>query len=623
MLAAGFVLLALLLAGAYLLADVREQGIRQEQKAEAVRHTLTEVLLVIEGAETAQRGYLLTGQAVYLAPYRAARSSLQAALGELDAQVSSPQARERLTELRGLVAAKQAEIEQTLALYHGGRQQAAVELVRSNVGMDLMQRIRRVVRAMQADCDRRIEVARAKGRVLSDWLLAGVSVISLAILGLATLSLREISRRHRMIVRTRDELLASNEALKASVRQQAMLEEAVRQSRKMEALGALTGGLAHDFNNMLAVVIGNLELMRMRLAKGGTDLQRYIDYALEGAQRAGELTRRLLAFARKQPLRPVLVSLNEAVAGITEMIRRTLGGIYTIELVQAGGLWPVVVDVNQLENALVNLAVNARDAMPEGGRLTIQTANVALDEDYASRHPDVGSGPYVMIAVTDTGHGMSEDVLAKAFDPFFTTKEVGKGTGLGLSQVYGFVKQSGGHVDIASEPKKGTTVRIYLPRAPEGSLQAPMPAPAAEADALPRGDSATTILLVEDDPSVRIFAAEALTELGYSVLTAPSGHRALANLEANPQVALLLTDVVMAEMTGRQLAELALRLQPQLRVLYMTGFTREALDRGGVMEPGVALLRKPFTLDELAHRVHAVLAGAPPAGGARADPSHG
>jgi len=366
--------------------------------------------------------------------------------------------------------------------------------------------------------------------------------------------------------------------------------------------------MAHDFNNMLAVVMGNLELLKARLAKGNHDVGRYVDYALDGTRRAGELTQRLLAFARKQPLHSVLVAPGEVVASITEVIRRTLGGIYSVELQQASDLWQTQVDVNQLESALINLAVNARDAMPEGGRLTIQTANVFLDEDYASSRAEVTSGAYVMIAVTDTGHGMSAEVKRKAFDPFFTTKAAGKGTGLGLSQVYGFIKQSGGQVEIDSEEGKGTTIRIYLPRA-DGEPASGPARPHPPDTGLPRGDGTTLILLVDDDIGVRVFAAEALTELGYRVLTAASGHDGLAAMDAHPQIDLLLTDVEMAQLSGWELADIARQLRPGLKVLLMTGFTREATEHFDERIPGAGLLRKPFTLEELAHHVHDVLSG--------------
>ncbi|MGN2253364.1 CHASE3 domain-containing protein [Frateuria sp. GZRe12] len=608
MLAAGFVLLASLLAGAYVLAATRERGFEQQQRIQAVRASLRQTLMTIQGAETGQRGYLLTGEQAYLAPYSQAAGDLNGLLQTLDHQVTDPDLRRRLPELRALIAGKQAELAQTLAYYDRGDRETAASLVRSNLGRHLMEQIHGLISAMLSECNRSIAAERAKERLLSRWVLTGASASALAIFGLAVLTLREMSRRHRLVVRTRDELLVSSEALRRSSERQAMLEEAVRQSRKMEALGALTGGMAHDFNNMLAVVMGNLELLKARLAKGNHDVGRYVDYALDGTRRAGELTQRLLAFARRQPLHAVLVAPGKVVASITEVIRRTLGGIYSVELQQAADLWQTEVDVNQLESALLNLAVNARDAMPEGGRLTIQTANVFLDEDYASSRADMTSGAYVMIAVTDTGHGMSAEVSRKAFDPFFTTKPAGKGTGLGLSQVYGFIKQSGGQVEIDSEEGKGTTIRIYLPRADGEPVTGPA-RPDPPDVSVPRGDGTRLVLLVDDDIGVRVFTAEALTELGYRVLTAAGGHDGLAVLDAHPQIDLLLTDVEMAQLSGWELADIARQLRPGLKVLLMTGFTREATERFDERIPGAGLLRKPFTLEELAHHVHDVLSG--------------
>ncbi len=610
MLAAGFVLLTGLLVGAYALSTVRESTVQGLQKAISVRNALTRVLLSIGDAESAQRGYLLTGQEAYLTPYHAATKDLPAVMRELDQLIVDRPDRLQLVQLQGLLQAKLGEVRHTLGDYRQGRATTAMRVVRSNVGMDLMTRIRVLVGTMEADYDRRAAVRRARAETISRWLLIGELASACAIVLLAALTLLALSRRHRMVVRMRDELLCSNQALKESAERQSVLEDAVRQSRKMEALGALTGGMAHDFNNMLAVVMGNLELIRARVAAGRHDIERHVEHALDATRRASELTRRLLAFARRQPLRPVAVQLDQVVAGIAEVIGRTLGEIYPIRVIQQRGLWPAVVDVNQLENALINLAVNARDAMPGGGKLSIETSNALLDEGYASQHPDVAGGQYVLIAVTDNGQGMSPDTAAKAFDPFFTTKEVGRGTGLGLSQVYGFVKQSGGHVDLSSEERKGTTVRIYLPRArPDALERAEHGALSGEGATLPRGDARTTVLLVEDDADVRAFTTEALAELGYSVMAVPSGHSALAAIETDPTIRLLLTDIVMAEMTGKQLADLAMTMRPDLKVLYMTGYTRDEISHDNVLDQNVQLLAKPFSLEQLARGIQTALAG--------------
>jgi PAS domain S-box-containing protein len=381
-------------------------------------------------------------------------------------------------------------------------------------------------------------------------------------------------------------------------------EEALRQSQKMEAVGQLTGGIAHDFNNMLAVTIGSLDLLSRRIDTSDPRITRYIEAAAEGARRAAQLTQRLLAFSRQQPLRPETVDVNKLVLNMSELLRHSLGGDIRLETVLAGGLWGTHVDRNQLESAILNLAVNARDAMPDGGHLTVETANCHLDERYAAAHPGLPVGQYVMIAVSDDGCGMPPEVVGKAFDPFFTTKETGKGTGLGLSQVYGFVKQSGGHVKIYSEPGEGVAVKIYLPRLIGDHEETPTD---DEPEHLPLGDSQELVLVVEDEPAVRRFSVDALVELGYRVLEADGAAAALRLLDAHPEIDLLFTDVVMPEVNGRKLAEEARRRRAKLKVLFTTGYTRNAVVHNGVLDPGVELIGKPFTVEQLAAKVRAVL----------------
>ncbi|MES1199652.1 MAG: ATP-binding protein, partial [Pseudomonadota bacterium] len=324
----------------------------------------------------------------------------------------------------------------------------------------------------------------------------------------------------------------------------------------------------------------------------------------DAAQRAAVLVARLLAFARRQPLAPEAINPNQLVGGMSELLRRTLGEQVEIETVLAGGLWNVYADVSQLENAIINVCVNARDAMAEkgGGKLTIETANAFLDEAYAQMNPDVTPGQYVMIAITDTGAGMSADVMTRAFEPFFTTKEIGKGTGLGLSHVHGFFKQSGGHVAIYSEIGVGTTIKLYLPRS-----QQAVEAPAAPGQAAPVGDPNTLILAVEDDARVRTMTVAALRELGYRVLHADNGRRALEILGEQPSIALLFTDIVMPDMTGRVLADEARKRHPQVKVLYTTGYTQNAIVHNGVVDADASLLMKPYSLDQLARKVRATL----------------
>ena len=382
------------------------------------------------------------------------------------------------------------------------------------------------------------------------------------------------------------------------------IEEALRQSQKMEAVGQLTGGIAHDFNNMLAVVMGSLDMLARRIATNDARAKRYIDAATEGAKRAANLTQRLLAFSRQQPLQPEPIDVNRLLTGMSDLLMHSLGGAVRLETVLAGGLWPVHADPNQLENVILNLAINGRDAMPDGGRMTIESQNAHLDSRYAAEEIGITPGQYVLIAVTDSGTGMPQEVIDKAFDPFFTTKAVGKGTGLGLSQVYGFIKQSGGHVRIYSEIGQGSTVKIYLPRliGRESSSVATL----TDAD-VPLGERHELILVVEDEPAVRQFSCDALIELGYRVLEAENAKVALQLLNAHQEIALIFTDIVMPEMNGAQLAELARKKRPDVPILFTTGYTRNAVVHNGVVDAGVELIGKPFTIEELATRVRTVL----------------
>jgi signal transduction histidine kinase/CheY-like chemotaxis protein len=380
-------------------------------------------------------------------------------------------------------------------------------------------------------------------------------------------------------------------------------EAQLQQAQKMEAIGQLTGGIAHDFNNMLSVVVGGLQLTKRRLAQGNTDVAGFIDGALEGVQRAASLTQRLLAFSRRQSLAPEVVEPNKLVAAMIDLLARTLGETVQVETRLMPGLWNAHADPVQLESAILNLCVNSRDAMPQGGRLTLETANVYV-EDEASLAADLPAGQYVTIAVCDTGEGMSPEVMARAFDPFFTTKSVGKGSGLGLSQVFGFVRQSGGHVKIESTLGQGTTVRIYLPRHEGEAKASSLPVERQGSVSARPGE---TILVVEDEERVRKFSAAALAELGYNVLVATSARDALLTLNSPAEISLLFTDIVMPEMTGHDLADEAIKVRPGLRVLFTTGYARNATGHSGMREQGADFLQKPFGIDQLAIKVRTVL----------------
>ena len=401
-------------------------------------------------------------------------------------------------------------------------------------------------------------------------------------------------------------VLLRTQRLYAEINRRAAAEEALRQSQKLDAIGHLTGGVAHDFNNLLTIIIGNLEAAQRQL-ESWTDgaqikLSRRLENAMHGAQRAATLTKRLLAFSRQQPLSPALLDVNRVLNGLSDFLRRALGEDVSLEIVGGGGVWPVEADAAELDAAILNLAVNARDAMPEGGKLTIEASNSYLDDSYCRQNADVQPGQYVQIAVTDTGSGMPKDVIERAFEPFFTTKESGQGTGLGLSQVYGFVKQSGGHVKIYSEAGEGTTIKIYLPRF-FGRASA-----AEEKAAAPRrGRSGESVLVVEDDSDVRDYVVETLASLGYKVFEAGEAESALRLLDENPSVHLLLTDVVMPGMNGRKLAEEARLRRPDLKILYMTGYSRNAIMHQGRLDIGVDLLQKPISSEQLAGAVRRML----------------
>lgn len=383
------------------------------------------------------------------------------------------------------------------------------------------------------------------------------------------------------------------------------IEEQLRQSQKMEAVGQLTGGLAHDFNNLLTGISGSLEMMQMRIAQGRmADFERYALAAQGAVKRAAALTHRLLAFARRQTLDPRPTNANRLLMSLEELVRRTVGPDITVEVVGASGLWPTLVDSNQLENAILNLCINARDAMPEGGKLTIETANKWIDERAARRH-DLPIGQYVSICVTDTGVGMTPEVIEKAFDPFFTTKPIGEGTGLGLSMIYGFARQSGGQVRIYSEVGEGTTMCIYLPRhaedaPPEENVELPL-----NLDTVGEGE---VVLVIDDDPTIRMLVAEVLADLGYAVIEAVDGPGGLKVLESNAKVDLLITDVGLpGGMNGRQVADAARVNRPSLKVLFITGYAENAVIGKGRLDNGMFVITKPFQMDVLARRIREII----------------
>jgi signal transduction histidine kinase len=389
-------------------------------------------------------------------------------------------------------------------------------------------------------------------------------------------------------------------ALYAEAERRDMAEQALRQSQKMEAVGQLTGGVAHDFNNLLTIIIGNLGIAKRGVVEARAE--RALNNALVGAERAAQLTQRLLAFSRRQPLNPRVLDINKLIVAISDLLTRTLGENIELETISGAGLWNVEVDASEMESTLLNLALNARDAMPTGGKLTIETSNAYLDDEYCREHEGILPGQYILVAITDSGAGMSAETIDRAFEPFFTTKEAGKGTGLGLSQVYGFMKQSGGHVKIYSEPGEGTTIKLYLPRREGNELVI-----SGDDDLNSERGGGETILIVEDDDGVRQYASEILRDLNYQIIEAKDSATALRLLDADKKFDLLLTDVVLPGKNGRELANEVERRRPGTKIIFMTGYSRNAIVHHGRLDPGIELIPKPLTERVLARKIRQVL----------------
>jgi signal transduction histidine kinase/CheY-like chemotaxis protein len=570
------------------------------QRTVEVENQLNRVQSLAIDAETGQRGFLLTSRDSYLEPYRTARQELLQqinVLAGLTAENVHQQA--QIGELKEAAAAKLAELEKTVVLGSTGHRDQALAIVADDSGKLLMDRFRGIVSAMRVEGQRALSDRSAAAERLGGLAQTGLIATALLLVFVTILTLRDARGRLRALER-------SNHRLAGEIAERAAIEAQMRQLQKMEAVGQLTGGIAHDFNNMLAIIIGSLDVARRRMAGGNhASVARYIDNAIGGAERAAALVARLLAFSRRQPLEPKVLDCNKLVGSMSELLRRTLGENIRIETVLAGGLWRTRADVAQLESALLNLAVNARDSMPDGGRLTIETSNADLDDRYAAAHSEVTAGQYVMVSVTDTGTGMAAEIIEKAFEPYYTTKGVGKGSGLGLSQVFGFVKQSAGHVKIYSEVGHGSTLKIYLPR--YAGSEAAQDLQSLAAAALPQGSSDEIVLVVEDEADVRHMSVDALRMLGYTVVQAATPAEALRQIEMQPAIKLLFTDIVMPEMSGRQLADRALLLRPELTVVYTTGYTRNAVVHNGVVDSGTLFLQKPFTVEQLALKIRQAL----------------
>ncbi|ATY32337.1 response regulator [Sphingomonas psychrotolerans] len=589
---------------------------RAEQRADMVmvqtlqvQERLNSLVTRAQEALLGESGYLLAGDERFVARYTQAREKLHLELAALIRQMAADPA--QVMAARQLDHCWRTRLSYTdvrFAWARSGRVEDARRSLRAVLDRPVTDRCRAIVIGMKAEGARQFEQQRAaadrQATLFSIWLLlCAAAVIAFALRS----TLRALSTAHKTSV-ARDQLLNANARLHEEAASREAAETQLRQLQKMESIGQLTGGIAHDFNNMLAIVIGSLDLARRRVEHDVKRAQEHIDTAMSGAQRAAQLTSQLLAFGRRQPLAPSAFDASQLIRRLSELLRRTIGGKVDFQIDPASGLWPVRADVGQLESALVNLSLNARDAMIDGGKLVVSTANVKLDPAYAAMHPGVAPGDYVRITVRDSGTGMLPEVRDRAFEPFFTTKPMGKGTGLGLSQVYGFVKQSGGHAVIESESGSGTAVNLYLPRH-KGKVAEVESWQAGPETRLPGARGSQIVLVVDDEDKVRQLAVDALRELGYIVLSASGGESALILLETQPRVDLLLTDVLMPGMHGTKLAAQVETLRPEIKLLYMSGYPSDGIVSDGMLADGVALLPKPFTVAQLAAKVRQVLDG--------------
>jgi signal transduction histidine kinase len=550
----------LLLAGAVAL---RTETSRRNS-GDLVRHTLRvqselhRLFALVEGAESGERGFLITNDEKYLLPYDDATRNLNSTIDDLSRRIAdNPEQAKRLATLIPAIEERMAIIHRVVDNVRSGKIEEAADLIKTGRGKTLMDQLRASVSEMVSVEDRLLEDREAALASANSAVEIGVLFLVVVVLLLAVYSILQAQRQSSALLSSSEALQDRNDQLIEETARREQVEAKLRQSQKLEAIGQLTGGIAHDFNNMLSVVIASLNLLKRRISRGEGGYDQFIDSAVEGAERAANLTHRLLAFSRLQPLAASPIDANDFVAGLSNLLRRTLGEHIRLETRLAQGLWLTEADPNELENAILNLAVNARDAMPEGGQLTIETANRDIDETYAAAEVGGKAGQFVQLSVTDTGVGMTPAVATQAFDPFFTTKPVGKGTGLGLSQVYGFVKQSGGNVSIYSEVGRGTTIKLYLPRyMGNGELPSDQ---ASHSEKCPTGSAEEIVLIVEDDRRARDIAVECVRELGYTVLEAESARSAMEILATRPDIRLLMTDVVMPGEDGRQLATEARR----------------------------------------------------------------
>ena len=608
-------ILALASFGLVILAGLMAAAMveRVNSAADWVAHSLevegraSELLGRLQDLELAKRGFLLTRLNGFIPSYDEARTAIPQALAKLHSLVADSRDQTARVDRMGLsIQDILTTTARTIELGRNGQFAEATASAMTGRGQQTLESFRAIVdefNAAESDLLKKREAAEATARAI----MLGMVLIILASAAGAALGALLLSGALIRELRQRTEALAEETRVRKDA--QAILA----QTQKMESIGQLAGGIAHDFNNLMTVVIGNLDSAERRLARGGpadaSSIGRPIAAAMQGARRAASLTQRLLAFSRQQVLSPQQVDLNRLVASLSEMLTRTVGETIAVETILGSGLWPTFVDVSQLENAIVNLVVNARDAMPSGGRITIETANASLDEAYCRQFGDVAPGQYALLSVSDTGTGISPEHLSKVFEPFFTTKSASMRTGLGLAMIYGFVKQSKGHIRIYSEVGHGTTAKIYLPRMIGAARAKSVPAAArGESAQSPTARPGEVVLMVEDDEDVLDSTVTLLRELGYSVLAARNGAAALAQLRGSERVDILFTDVVLPQgMNGRALAIEAAALRPTLPVLFTTGYARNAIIHDGRLDPDVQFLAKPYTQQDLAQKLRAVL----------------
>ena len=608
-------ILALASFGLVILAGLMAAAMveRVNSAADWVAHSLevegraSELLGRLQDLELAKRGFLLTRSNGFIPSYDEARTAIPQALAKLHSLVADSRDQTARVDRMGLsIQDILTTTARTIELGRNGQFAEATASAMTGRGQQTLESFRAIVdefNAAESDLLKKREAAEATARAI----MLGMVLIILASAAGAALGALLLSGALIRELRQRTEALAEETRVRKDA--QAILA----QTQKMESIGQLAGGIAHDFNNLMTVVIGNLDSAERRLARGGpadaSSIGRPIAAAMQGARRAASLTQRLLAFSRQQVLSPQQADLNRLVASLSEMLTRTVGETIAVETILGSGLWPTFVDVSQLENAIVNLVVNARDAMPSGGRITIETANASLDEAYCRQFGDVAPGQYALLSVSDTGTGISPEHLSKVFEPFFTTKSASMRTGLGLAMIYGFVKQSKGHVRIYSEVGHGTTAKIYLPRMIGAARAKSVPAAArGESAQSPTARPGEVVLMVEDDEDVLDSTVTLLRELGYSVLAARNGAAALAQLRGSERVDILFTDVVLPQgMNGRALAIEAAALRPTLPVLFTTGYARNAIIHDGRLDPDVQFLAKPYTQQDLAQKLRAVL----------------